>query len=149
MTGVPVSMNYRRGWDQNTELYQSLSENIDSERERGTTMRGPHRADIRFVVDKEDARQVLSRGEGKRLVLAFLLGMAQIVSLSKGHTPVFLLDDLASELDEDARAQFVESVLGTGFQTFITTVDSSLIAAEYLSDAAVFHVKHGGVNRVL
>ena len=149
LTGVHVAMNYRRGWDQNTGLFQSLSENIDSERERGTTMRGPHRADIRFVVDKEDARQVLSRGEGKRLVLAFLLGMAQIVSKSKGHTPVFLLDDLASELDEEARAQFVEQVLDTGFQTFITTVDSSLIAAEHLSEAAVFHVKHGDVNRVL
>ena len=149
LTGVHVTMTYRRGWADDAELSDALEGGFESDRERGTTQRGPHRADLKFSVEGRDARQVLSRGEGKRLVLAFLLGVAKEVGLQRNNNPVFLLDDLASELDSDAREQFLSLVAESGFQTFITAVDQSLIAPDFLSNSALFHVKQGVIARVL
>jgi DNA replication and repair protein RecF len=149
VVGLPVTMDFRRGWSAEHEFEEALRLGRPSDIERGTTQRGPHRADIRFVARGVDARQVLSRGEGKRLVLSFLLGMAEQVGEQRGTRPVLLLDDLASELDEESRALFLEKVFATGFQTFITTVDTGLISKAHLDRAQVFHVKQGAVSHVI
>lgn len=149
LTGLEVSFRYRQGWQAGGDLAVLLASGVASDRERGTTQRGPHRADIFLEVAGGDARSALSRGEGKRLVLALLLGLSSAVVHCSGKRPILLVDDLASELDADARAGFLDEVAVLGCQCFITAVESSLIAERHLEGAAVFHVEQGVVERML
>lgn len=149
LVGQSVSVELRRGWSAEETLLAALRSNHEQDRERGVTQRGPHRADLRFAVDGVDARQLLSRGEGKRVVLALLLAMAAHVGRCAGRLPVLLVDDLASELDASARARFLIDVASLGSQVFITTVDEALVGPAFLGASTLFHVKQGQLVRVI
>jgi DNA replication and repair protein RecF len=68
--------------------------------------------------------------------------------------PVFLLDDLSSELDASNFLKLIPLLAELGEQIFLTGVDASLeaIVAEGLRSAnidanlAVFHVEHGRIK---
>ncbi|NKC15712.1 MAG: DNA replication/repair protein RecF [Gammaproteobacteria bacterium] len=149
LVGFDVRVGYEAGWDVSTPLLEVLDKQYPRDAERGTSTKGPHRCDLSFVVDGGAARGLLSRGEGKRLVLALLLSLAgQIMEITR-KGPVILVDDLASELDERARETFMEDLSSIECQSFVTTVDQQLIPNRYLESAALFHVKQGNVNRML
>lgn len=149
LTGLDIGLSYRQGWRAGTTLAERIRDGLSSDRERGTTQSGPHRADLAFEVDGVDARTSLSRGEGKRLVFALLLGLTDQVVRKTGNTPVLLVDDLASELDAEARERFVDRVAGLGCQVFISAVEKELVSERHRTAAAVFHVEQGKVARVL
>jgi DNA replication and repair protein RecF len=70
---------------------------------RGLTLVGPHRDDLAIRLGRGDARVTASRGEQRILTLILRLAEAAAVRRRLGTSPVFLLDDLLSELDPQAR----------------------------------------------
>ena len=149
LVGFPVVVDFSAGWDVSLPLGEAIGNNFTLDAERGTTLLGPHRADLRFRCLGGDARVTLSRGEGKRLVLALLLALAEQIKAACLTGPVILVDDLASELDGGARSSFLSDLVGIGCQAFITTVDAGLIPEEYRQTAAMFHVERGTVARMI
>gem|GEM_PF-733802 len=71
----------------------------------GRTTIGPHLDEIAFSVEINDVwnptKYILSRGENKILLLAFIRLLGEYVREISGKNPLFLLDDVLSELDED------------------------------------------------
>ncbi len=64
------------------------------------TVSGPHRDDWQVSVDGRDVPSFASRGQERTAVLALLFLQVSYLELARGETPVLLLDDACSELDE-------------------------------------------------
>lgn len=80
---------------------------------------GPHRDDVRLLLDGRDSRIRASQGEQRCLVLALRLAAHQAVAESTGEAPLLLLDDVFSELDPRRSAALARALPAA--QTFITS----------------------------
>jgi DNA replication and repair protein RecF len=136
------------------DLAEMLIANRQKDGQLGYTSAGPHRADIRLRSGRFGAEKVLSRGQQKMLIIALKLSQAGVYFEAQQRKPVFLLDDLSSELDANNFLRLIPLLAELGEQIFLTGVDASLetIVAEGLSSAnidtnvAVFHVEHGRIK---
>jgi DNA replication and repair protein RecF len=80
---------------------------------------GPHRDDMKILIDGQDARSYASQGQLRTIMLALKIACLKILADSTGHTPIMLLDDVFSELDGSRKDNLVKTL--KGFQVFITT----------------------------
>lgn len=100
-------------------LMEALQRRRRPDWELGVTGAGPHRDDLRFVVDGHSARFQASQGEQRTLALSLRLAAHEAVSRLTGSIPVLILDDVFSELDPQ-RARHLSGALPQA-QTMITT----------------------------
>lgn len=98
------------------------------ETRRRLTLVGPHRDDVVVHLGRADARTEASRGEQRLVALALRLAEAAAVRRRLGTTPVFLLDDLLSELDLDLRERLL-GWLTTQGQVLFSATDAVPIGA--------------------
>ena len=87
-----------------------VEEKREKEMWQGTTLVGPHREDLAVSSGGRDLPSFASRGEHRSVVLALKLAEAEWLRARTGSTPVFLLDDVLSELDADRRQRLVEAI---------------------------------------
>ena len=106
---------------------------------------GPHRDDIEFKINNNDAVKFASQGQQRTLVLALKLGELEIIEEKTGTTPILLLDDVLAELDE-TRQNFLLKSINKGIQTVITSVDTLLFEEDFLKDVKIYTVQNGTVN---
>lgn len=98
------------------------------ERRAGYTLVGPHRDDWVFLLGDEVLKGHGSQGEVRSALLALKLAEVVLFQRMTGHTPLFLLDDLSSELDQKRRSFLLQFLTETQLQTFVTTTDEPLLA---------------------
>lgn len=141
-----IETSFSRGWS-GLSFAEYLLKNRSRDWELGATMGGPHRADLKLLVAGEKARDRLSRGQQKLLAAALLLAQAQIMS-DHGTIPVLLIDDIASEFDQQHLEKMLSLLASMQAQIWLTGVDKSLI--EKAKNAGlgplVFHVKQGQIT---
>ena len=118
-----------------TAMARHLAERSAEERARRTTLVGPHRDDVRFEIEGRDARSFASQGQQRTAALAWKLAELDVIEEISGITPVLLLDDVMSELDEERRHALALRV-GTRTQTLMTTTNLG-----YFDDALIEHAK--------
>ncbi|MFZ2236299.1 MAG: DNA replication/repair protein RecF [Dokdonella sp.] len=142
--GKPV-LDLARGWDAGIALRDLFQVRLPRDRERGHTMRGPHRADWSTTFERAPRREHYSRGQEKLVALACLLAQARLHAQVQGHWPVLCLDDLASELDVSHQQAVVDVLAEVGAQVLVTgvTLPDGLRNATF--PVAMFHVEHGSV----
>jgi DNA replication and repair protein RecF len=114
-----------------SRLLHKLEAAVDADFERGFTAHGPHREDFIFYLNGQNAAQSASRGETRSLLLALKIYELDLIEKIRGQKPIFLLDDVFSELDGSRRRALVESL--KGHQTIITTTDAEAVL-EYFSE---------------
>jgi DNA replication and repair protein RecF len=100
-------------------LAAALHDARREELRRGQTLVGPHRDDLGLEIDGLPARTHRSQGEQRSLALALRLAIHRHVEQSTGSTPVLLLDDVFSELDEARSAALLGSL--PAVQTLLTS----------------------------
>lgn len=88
-----------------------LNANVSREIAAGASLYGSHKDDIEIFLDGREARLYASQGQQRSLALAMKLGEGEISREYSGEYPVFLFDDVLSELDP-ARQKFLLSRLG-------------------------------------
>lgn len=112
-----------------------LAEKREKEMWQGATLVGPHREDLAVRQGGRELPSFASRGEQRTVVLALKLAEAEWLRERAGTTPIFLLDDVLSELDGERRQLLVDA-LPPDAQTLLT---SALPAGlpERLADGAV------------
>ena len=86
------------------ELRDSLASVLSEERDRGVTLRGPHRDELQLRLNDLPAKGYASHGEIWSLALALRLASRDVLH-DVGEEPVVLLDDVFAELDETRRAR--------------------------------------------
>jgi DNA replication and repair protein RecF len=101
-------------------LERRLAETAEKELWNGTTLVGPHRDDLAFVMDGRDLSAFASRGQQRTAILALKLAELDLVTARDARPPLLLLDDVFSELDPGRRAHLVRRIADLP-QAFVTT----------------------------
>ena len=107
-------------------IAEGLQAKLTKEMQRRTTLIGPHRDDINFYLDQNNARIFASQGQQRNVVVALKMAEVDTFKRIRGIYPVFLLDEVLAELDIQKRIKLIEFLQKSPFQTFMTSVDSSL-----------------------
>lgn len=105
---------------------QTLEEKRPNELRRRMCLAGPQKDDVRILLDGQPARHFGSRGQVRSLVLALKLGEL-MAARERGQSPMFLLDDLSSELDRGRMGRLVRQLLELEAQVVVTTTDAAPI----------------------
>ena len=139
---LEVEWEYFPGWngDSFTEV---LGQQVDRDVKSGTTLAGPHRADVRISYGSESAAQVLSRGQGKAVASALRMGQAKDLAMA-GKRSLFLIDDLGAELDEEHNERYYRQLEDMDCQIVATSTEGAI--GEILMGSRggrMFHVKQG------
>ena len=113
---------------------------------RGVTTIGPHRDDLRFIINKADLGDYGSRGQMRTTLLALKLAEVEWMKERTGEWPVILLDEVMAELDLQRRADLLKYV-DKSEQVLFTTTDLTPFAADFLKDAEIWNVQGGVVVR--
>src|SRR5699024_1682203 len=131
------------------DAYQQLltifKENKAREIDQGSTMFGPQRDDIRFLVNGKNVQSFGSQGQQRTTALSVKLAEIDLMKEQTGEYPVLLLDDVLSELD-DLRQTHLLKTFQNKVQTFLTTTSLENVKKEIISAPRVFTVTNGTVT---
>ncbi len=103
---------------------------------------GPHRDDLEILINNVSARSFGSQGQQRSCALALKLGESEIIKSVTGETPVALLDDVMSELDEKRQDYVLNHI--NDRQVFLTCCDPSQVLR--LCGGKSFLIKGGEVR---
>ncbi len=149
LPGVSIlSLSYHAGWDDLISLEEQFFASHERDVALGYTHAGPHRADLKIVLDGRPAAQILSTGQQKTFVTGLQLAQVSFVIAETGRRPILLIDDLPSELDSGSRAILGERLKTLDAQIFLTGVDAHAYQELGLGTAKMFHVEHGLVTEL-
>ena len=114
------------------------------EARRGSTLIGPQRDDLCFLINGADARIYGSQGQQRTVALSLKLAEFRLIEEYVGEPPVMLLDDVMSDLDDSRRRHLLKWVRGRG-QTFITCTNLRAFSKEILAEAVTYQVAAGTI----
>ncbi|MBD2857597.1 DNA replication/repair protein RecF [Spongiibacter sp. KMU-158] len=146
-----LKLDYQPGWDQGISDFElALSQALEGDVRQGFTRVGPHRADVKLKIGRVDAAERLSRGQIKTVVCALKIAQAKWLKEEHNIDSVFLIDDIAAELDQYRRAALIEQILDVASQVFATSIEPSELDSSWFQGRQIkrFHVEHGVVNPV-
>ena len=107
----------------------------------GVTSKGPHRDDIEFKINGINARGFASQGQKRSIALSLKLAEAEVINKISGEYPVFLLDDVMSELDPERQNYVLNRI--KGIQSFITCCDPSNV--QNLKKGKIINIRNGRI----
>lgn len=112
-----VSLRYR----------QVLARSRNDELRRGSTVFGPHRDDVQWMLDGELLTAVGSRGIQRLAVIAAKLAEIAAIYRATEDWPVLLLDDALSELDGEHRNRLLAALATLPAQKVLTAAEPSTL----------------------
>lgn len=134
--------------DEPEQIQQTFLERIKqraiAEQAQGTTLVGPHRDEIDFIINDTPARQFGSQGQQRTLVLALKLAELKLIEAVIGEPPLLLLDDVLAELDLNRQNKLLDTIQDR-FQTLITTTHLGSFDAQWLRSSQILTVKAGEI----
>lgn len=113
--------------------------------ERGMTLCGPHRDELRLNINNRDAGLYGSRGQARTAVMALKLAELAWMHDYIGEWPILLLDEVVAELDSQRRAYLLERINGAT-QTLLTTTEMEIFPASFLERATIWEVTDGQIT---
>lgn len=123
-----LTFSYRmaEGADEEAGLLALLAAARGDDLRTGSTSAGPHRDDLDIEISGMSARLYASQGQQRSAVLALKLGECALIETLAGESPVVLLDDVMSELDDLRRDYLLHRLENR--QIFITCCDAGQIS---------------------
>ena len=110
----------------------------------GSTLIGPQKDDIEFMLDGKDIKKFGSQGQQRMAVIALKMASIEILRKYDKVVPILLLDDVFSELDSEKRDSLFNYIYDN-VQTFITTTDLNNLNRELVNKARIFKVEKGNI----
>lgn len=115
----------------------------------GFTQYGAQRAELKITSEKKLGHTLLSRGKLKILMCVMRLAQGEQLYREKGRKCIYLVDDIASELDGNHMQKLVQSLADMQAQVFVTGIEKShLEAFQEYGKSQWFHVEHGRFSPV-
>ncbi len=121
---------------------QELKRTLPSDTRSGFTSAGPHRDDLEISLNGLSARSYGSQGQQRSAVLALKLAEAETLAGISGETPVVLLDDVMSELDQSRQDYLLNHLHGR--QVFLTCCSPETVSLQETGKR--FRVEAGKVS---
>jgi DNA replication and repair protein RecF len=127
------------------QFEEQLQKTLDESINRGVTLFGPHRDELRLLINNHDAGLYGSRGQARTAVMALKLAELTWMKGRIGEWPILLLDEVIAELDSKRRAYLLERINGAT-QTLLTTTELDIFPPPFLERAAIWHVNGGQIS---
>jgi DNA replication and repair protein RecF len=124
-----------------------LAQSRNRERTYRSTLVGPHRDDLRLLLNEKSAAQFGSEGQKRTLAIALKMAQAEYLAGIHGSAPVLLIDDVMGELDVKRRSGFLpllEQARKTSGQVFMTATEENW-PAELGKDLQRWEVRAGAL----
>lgn len=137
-------------YDANTDaeaFATELNRHRANELRMGMSLVGPHRDDLKFIVNGTDLKNYGSQGQHRTAVLSLKLAEIEIVKQITGERPLLLLDDVLSELDRKRQTRMLNTIREG--QTLITCTGLDDFVDNRFNIDKVFLVKSGSVSEML
>lgn len=126
-------------------LEAAYNNHLEKEIHLKSTLYGPHRDDFTFNIETHNLREFGSQGQQKMAVIALKLSEIEVFKDFKQTSPIILLDDVFSDLDNTKKNNLLKHIQGD-MQVIITTTDLDSIDKKLLSKAKLIHIKNGQLN---
>lgn len=125
-------------------LRAELKRRLPEELVRGMSLTGPHRDDLKLLLNGASVRDYGSQGQHKTYLLALKLAEFAYVRERRDEPPIFLLDDVFGELDRVRTERILELIAGLG-QTILTATDERVFhgAVQWSASCKRFYVENG------
>lgn len=123
------------------DFLEQLKKRRDQDLKYKNTGLGPHRDDMKFIVNGIDVRVYGSQGQQRTAALSLKLAEIELVRRKIGDTPILLLDDVLSELDSNRKGYLLDSI--KDIQTFITCTGLEEFIDRQLDIDQLFYVRNG------
>jgi len=141
-----ANIEYMENVEEQKEIFlKNLEKNKKNDIYKGNTSVGPHKDDLKLLVNGIDIRNYGSQGQQRTAALALKLAEVKLVEEEKREKPILLLDDVLSELDS-TRQKYLISFL-KDVQIFITTTEISEFLEKSLPEKNIYIVKDGIVKK--
>lgn len=101
---------------------EKYHEAYERDRFMKSTSYGIHKDDFTILINGKDAADYASQGQKRTILLAMKVGIVLMINAIKNDTPILLLDDVFSELDEYRRSKLLD-LLPKEIQIFISATD--------------------------
>ncbi|MDA0771689.1 MAG: DNA replication/repair protein RecF [Cyanobacteria bacterium] len=111
---------------------------------RGYSNIGPHRDEIKFLLNGSLAASFASQGERRSITLAIKLAELELHKTKHGEYPILLLDDVLAELDED-RQDYLLECINPQTQVIITTTHIGKHLEKWSENAQIMEIEAGRV----
>lgn len=123
-----------------------FNKNIEREKVMKKSLLGAQRDDLEILFSGRLASSFASQGQGKSIALALKLALVDLIEEKRGSSPVLLLDDLESELDQERNKKIKELLFLKERQTFISGTESLNPGEFYAKNLKVFKVLNGSIS---
>jgi len=142
-----ITINLLSGWDFSKTLIDALDHDFEKDLRYGFTHSGPHRGDFQVLVNQYLAKDYVSRGQLKLLVLSLKLAQVQLLTDEQYYLGCLLIDDFAAELDINNRGKLLNFLATLNCQVFITANTSTDFGdLSHIPTYKMFHVEHGTIK---
>lgn len=131
-------------YDKN-KILEVFKDKYDSEYKFLSTFYGVHKDDFEFYLGDSNLKLYGSQGQMRISVLTLKLSEIEIFKKWKNSTPILLLDDVFSEIDEIKNNNLL-NYLNRDLQVIITAVSLNSFNKEVLSKAKVFRIESGKIK---
>lgn len=125
------------------DFWKELEKTREKDLKYGQTSIGPHRDDIFFSIQGVDIRKFGSQGQQRTCALALKLSEIELVKKIIKDTPILLLDDVLSELDNHRQNYLLNHINST--QTIVTCTGLDEFIRNRFPIDRVFKVINGTV----
>ena len=123
-------------------FFENLKKSREIDIKRGFTGVGIHRDDFTISISGKNVSIFGSQGQQRTSILTLKLCELEIMKEELQDTPILLLDDFMSELDEKRRLNFLENIKGN--QVIITCTDKIYLE----NDSNFYYVENGNCEKV-
>lgn len=108
---------------------------------------GPHKDDIEFFLGDKNLKYYGSQGQQRIAVLTLKLSEIELFKKYKEATPILLLDDIFSELD-DIKKNNLLKYISRDIQTIITTTDLNNLDKKLIKKSKLFNINNGNIIKI-
>lgn len=129
------------------KLKDEYDKKIDYDIKICSTNLGPHKDDIEFYLGDKNLKYYGSQGQQRVAVLALKLAEIEIFKKYKETTPILLLDDIFSELDDNKKNNLLKYI-SKNIQTIITTTDLNNLDPKLIKKSKLFNINNGNIIKI-
>jgi len=141
-----LELAYYPGWDDSLTYQDAMARWGDRDVYAGHTQLGPHRADFKISINQIPVKDILSRGQQKLFICAMIIGQGAMLHEYANRKPIYLMDDLPSELDHHSRSRLMRLLEKQTAQVFVTAVEREAWVDSCQTPIKMFHVEHNDVR---
>jgi len=121
-----LSFNEKLTDEDNINIFlKEIEKKTDEEIIRGISLVGIHKDDVNFIINNKSLKKYGSQGQQRSSVLSYKTAEIEIIKEDTGKYPIFLLDDVMSELDPKRREMMMNEL--KSMQAVITCTEKEIV----------------------